>query len=69
MVPSGWNGVMLQYPRKDNYENYQRNGGKSALVINEGAAVNISASFTIFIKGTYLFNPIFLEKYDKMKKL
>ncbi len=54
----------IQYPRKDKYKNYQQKSGKSALIINEGATVNTWANFTMVLKGTYLFNLIFLEKYD-----
>ncbi len=41
--------------------------GKSALIANEGANVNTWPDFTMV--GIYLFNLIFLKKYDKMKKL
>ncbi len=43
---------------------YQQKSCKSALVTNEGAIVNTWADFTMVLKGTYLFNLIFLEKYD-----
>ncbi len=54
----------IQYPRKDKYKNYQRKSGKSALATNESATVNTWSDFTMVLKGTYLFNPIFLQKYD-----
>ncbi len=56
--------LRLQYPRKDKYKNYKRKSGKSALNTNESATVNTWAGSTMILKGTYLFNLIFLGKYD-----
>ncbi len=56
--------LLLRYHRKDKYRNYQRKSTKSALVTKEDSIVNTWAGLAMVVKETYIFNPIFLKKYD-----
>ncbi len=52
-----WLGIVAGYgchvfstvSQKNNYKNYQRKNGKSALITNEGATVNTWAGFTMVL--------------------